>query len=408
MTDGLDTDAESVVGRQPSKYIRLRDNIMNQMDPWSATDRDLRDALRSLRDANDAAAVVTVVDVDGSAYRRPCAKFVAPADQTALGAVTAGCLDGPVADLAAEARKSGTATVATFDLTGDEWGLGLGCNGVVDLLAEPLDDSLDPLLAALDDGEAAAVCSVVESDDDAVPVGARTVVTEADSEDGNDRVSIPADILADLQSTADAVRDAGSSTTVRIKREAGGLRVFIDGIEPVPRLVLFGSQNDVHPIARFGAQAGFRVTVASPRGARADDEQFPNAYRVRAAHPTDLPALIEDPERTYVVLLSHNLVDDRLALKALLDESDVPYIGLMGPRKRFEELWAASRDDGRAFTSSELDCVSTPVGLDLGDGSPTGIAMSVVSEVLAAANGADGGRLSERAGPIHDRPDLTR
>jgi xanthine dehydrogenase accessory factor len=76
----------------------------------------------------------------------------------------------------------------------------------------------------------------------------------------------------------------------------------------------------------------------------------------------------------------------------------------MGPRERFDELRAAA---DRTFSQADLDRIATPVGLDLGDGTPMGVALSIVSEVLAAANDATGGRLSDRSGPIHPRPDLS-
>jgi xanthine dehydrogenase accessory factor len=381
---------------------------MEQDDPWSVTDRDLHDTLRSLRDADATAAVATVVGVEGSAYRRPGAKLVAPAGEDALGAITAGCLEGPVADLAADARENSAVTVETFDLMDDdEWGLGLGCNGIIDVLVEPLDDSFDPLLAALADRDPATVLTVVDSGDDDVPLGARTVVTRDGAASGDDRPGLPSDALADLRDAAANARDSGSNAALTVERDAGDLRVFVDGVEPAPDLLLFGAQNDVHSVARFGAQAGFRVTVASPRGGRASREEFPHAHRVESTHPTDVADLVDVDDRTYAVLLSHNLVDDRLALEALLDETDVPYVGLMGPRKRFDDLREDANAEGRTFTQSELDRVSTPVGLDLGDGSPNGIGMSVVSEVLAVANDTDGGRLSDQSGPVHARTDPT-
>lgn len=376
---------------------------MDDQMSWSVTDRDLHERLRSLWAADVQAAIATVVDVEGSAYRRPGAKLVAPADSETLGAITAGCLDGPIGTLATQARESGTVSVETFDLTGEEWGVGLGCNGVIDVLVEPLDDSIEPLLQALARGDSAAVLTVLQSDDETVPVGARTVLTDAVDATGEDRRAVPTDALPELRRTADAARAAGSSTLASVSRDAGDLRVFVDGIEPAPELLLFGAQQDVNAIADFGARAGFRVTVASPRGARSDTEQFPRAHRVCVTHPTETASAVEVPDRTYAVVLSHNLVDDRLALEALLDETSVPYIGLMGPRKRFEALREEAAADGRTFTEADLDRISTPVGLNLGAGSPTGIAMSIVSEVLAEANGTDGGRLSDHSGPIHPR-----
>ena len=381
---------------------------MDRDDPWSVTDRDLHDTLRSLREDSETAAVASIVNVEGSAYRRPGAKLLAPAGDDTLGAITAGCLEGPVADLAQDARDTGTVVTETFDLMDDDqWGLGLGCNGIIDVLVEPLDDSFDPLLSALGDREPATVLTVVDSHDPDVPVGARTVVTSAGARTTEDRVAIPADAVADLEDVSANASEDGTSTVLTVERTAGDLRVFVDGVTPAPELVLFGAQNDVHAVARVGADAGFRVTVASPRGARAAADQFPDAHRVVATHPADLADVVESPERTYAVLMSHNLVDDRIALETLLAETEVPYVGLMGPRERFRELREDANTDGRTFTQSDLDRVSTPVGLDLGAGGPRGIAFSIVSEVLAVSNCSDGGRLSEQSGPIHTRSDPT-
>lgn len=66
--------------------------------------------------------------------------MLVPTDGTAaVGAVTAGCLEGPVRNTATDVAAEGTPRVEVFDLTddGDSWGLGLGCNGSIDLLVEP-------------------------------------------------------------------------------------------------------------------------------------------------------------------------------------------------------------------------------------------------------------------------------
>lgn len=376
---------------------------MNRTDSWSVTDRELHDRIRLLRDSETPAALATVVDVEGSAYRRPGAKLVAT-DEGTLGAITAGCLEGPVAERAAESRAEGAVNVETYDLMDeDDWGLGMGCNGVIDVLVEPLDDSVDPLLAALADRTTAAVLTVVGSADDDVPVGARTVVTDDSQGSGTDRPGLPSDALRNLRDAAADARESGWSGTVTVAGETGDLRVFVDGVEPAPELLLFGSQNDVHAVARLGSEVGFRVTVVSARGARADPEQFPNAHRVVATRPPDVAEVVEAPERTYAVLMSHNLVDDQLALETLLSETDVPYVGLMGPRERFDEVRDGLAEQGVRLSSAQLDRVATPVGLDLGADGPTGIAMSVVAEVLAVSNDANGGRLRDASGPIHSR-----
>jgi xanthine dehydrogenase accessory factor len=134
-----------------------------------------------------------------------------------------------------------------------------------------------------------------------------------------------------------------------------------------------------------------------------DESTFPEADAVTTGHPSSLPDSVRADERTYAVVMTHNLVDDRLALETLLRETDVPYVGLMGPCERFEEIRNELDRNGAPLTQSEFDRVSTPVGLDLGAGEPVEIGLSIVSEVLAVSNGRGGGRLRDRNGPIHTR-----
>jgi xanthine dehydrogenase accessory factor len=371
-------------------------------DPLNAPTPVLYDRMRDVLAGGTDAALATVVDVEGSAYRRPGAKMLIAPDGEALGAITAGCLEGPVIDLAREVIDDGTQRLNTYDLTDDdEWGLGLGCNGVIDVLVEPLDASWQEPLDALAAGEARAVVTVLASADAGVPTGARAVV----SPDGSvtttdDRPGIASDLL----DAADAAEFAktGRAATVGVETDEGAIEAFVDGLQPPADLLLYGWQRDVHPVARFGREVGFRVTVASGRGGRADSGDFPHADRVVSTRPSELAEHVGNPGRTYAVVMSHSFLEDRLALESLLD-AGVAYVGLMGPRKRFEELREEMQADGRTLAEGELSRIATPVGLDLGGGEPAQIALSIVAEALAVKNGREGGRLGDATGPIHPR-----
>lgn len=370
--------------------------------PWSATAPEVHDALVTYRDADEPAVVASVVAVDGSAYRRPGARMLLT-DESSLGTITAGCLEGTMAELAAEVTAAGEPRVETFDLMDDDsWGLGLGCNGIIDVLLEPLDKSWDPALAELQSRRPVAILTAIESSDPAVAVGDRTTLILDGSRASPRRTALPERTVDALTKQAVEMARTGRTGTEIVETDGGTIHLVVDGIEPPPELLLFGSQNDIHPVASQGRSAGFRVTVASARGARSDLSDFPAAHGVKVVRPPDLPDLVETSERTYVVLMSHNLVDDRLALEALLSETDLPYVGLMGPRDRFEELREASE---YRFSSVDLDRIATPVGLDLGGGSPSQIGLSIVAEVLAVHNEREGGRLRDREGPIHERID---
>lgn len=371
-------------------------------DPWSVSTHDLHEALQTYRAEDSPAVVATVVEVEGSAYRRPGAMMLIDPATDSYGAITAGCLEDPVADLARDVLADGKPRVETFDLMDDdgEWGLGLGCRGIIDILLEPLDESWDPIVQSVEDREGVVTVTAIDSSDPGVSVGDRAIIADTSATESPPRSPLPTPIVEDVQDIISDVRKKAGSTSVTVTTDDGAVDLYIDCLEPAPDLLLFGSQNDIHPVAEMGRKAGFRVVIATARGAHDD---FPNAHEVKRVHPMNLAEAVVDPDRTYAVLMSHNLIDDQLGLLSLLDTT-TPYIGIMGPRERFEELRdALAADEDRELTSEELARISTPVGLDLGGGEPIQIALSIVSEALAVSNDCDGGRLKDRKGPIHPR-----
>jgi xanthine dehydrogenase accessory factor len=367
---------------------------------WGATTPRLRDALREALAEASPAALATVVAVDGSAYRRPGAKMLAPEDADSMGAITAGCLEGPVGELATRVRETGQAEVATYDLTDDEgWGMGLGCNGIVTVLVEPVDASFGPALDGL--AERTPVAMVTGLDDP--HLGARQVITEDGVHRVPERPGLPEAMIAEVRDRAERLRAAGRAGVVTVREGDSSIRVFVDGLRPAPELLVVGSQPDVNPVARLARDVGFRVTVATTRGS-VPAERFPAAETVEYTRAPDVDQVITAAPDTYAVVMTHNFVDDRLAVEALLG-TDVPYIGLMGPRERFEDMredWAA--EDVR-LPADALERIATPVGLDLGGGEPAEIALAIVSEAVAVRNERDGGRLRDHEGPIHPRLD---
>jgi xanthine dehydrogenase accessory factor len=380
-------------------------------DAGWASAADVLAHARAAVDAGETPVLATVIDVAGSAYRRPGAKMLVT-DDGGVGHVTAGCLEGEVERVAASVRADGEPRVERYDLTpaadDDVWGLGVGCNGVVDLLVEPVDEgyrrALDPVAA----GDDVGVLTVVDrpgdegDDGDGPPVGARAYYDPAAGTFDRDD-DFPATLAGRLREAVATVTDRGGADTVVVD----GTAVFVDGLRAPDDLLVCGTGNDVRPIVDAGRRAGLRTTVVGFRGATATAERFPTADAVVSTSPGRLREAdgVDLDASTYVVVATHNFVDDRLAVDELL-ASPVPYVGLMGPRERFEEMLDEFDAEGRTFSAAELDRLYTPVGLDLGDGTPGGIATSIVAEVLAVANGREPRHLRDREGPIHERSDL--
>jgi xanthine/CO dehydrogenase XdhC/CoxF family maturation factor len=174
---------------------------------------------------------------------------------------------------------------------------------------------------------------------------------------------------------------------------AGSGRVFTEVYVPPPHLIVCGASEDAIPLVGCAAAAGFRVTVVDHRSAYLAAERFPAATRLLRLRPEDdLSALPLGP-RSHVVVKMHSLAHDREWVRRLL-LTEVPYIGLLGPWKRKEQILDQIRP-------AETHRVYGPVGLDLGAEGPEQIALSIVAELLAVRSGREPRHLRSKEGAIH-------
>lgn len=374
---------------------------------WSVPETEVLHSVEQLLERGERGVLATIIGVEGSAYRRPGAKMVVPEGDEGVGHITAGCLEDEIQQLASEVLAVGEPRIETYDLRPetdeDVWGLGVGCNGVIDILLEPIDESYRPVVEAVREDRSVCVLTVVNVDDeDETQVGARAYYDPID-----DAFTVgehfPADLSDRIHEAAANLADRGRAETVSLD----GTSVFVDGIAAPMDLVVFGTGHDVAPIVEVGKQSGFQVIVVGFRSGNVTPKRFPAADAVLSTSPgrlrEDLDVDLDDD--TYAVIATHNFVDDRLTVDELL-QTNIPYIGLLGPRERFETMLEDFQAEDRTFDDSELERLYTPVGLDLGGGTPHQIAVSVISEVLAVSNDREPGHLRDREGRIHDRTDL--
>ncbi len=149
---------------------------------------------------------------------------------------------------------------------------------------------------------------------------------------------------------------------------------LVETIHPPLRLVIFGDGRDAHALRSHADLLGWDVHV------------FPAI--------TELEAAIDG--RTAAVIATHNFGRDCAALRHLLPLG-LPYVGLVGPRRRREELLLDVIDSGAA-TNSQL---FAPAGLHLAAETPQEIALSVIAEIQTVFAGGTGEHLRDRKVPIH-------
>jgi xanthine dehydrogenase accessory factor len=99
--------------------------------------KDVVDDVRAWKARGDRVAIVTVVDVKRSAPRPPGAKMAVNEQGEVSGAVSGGCVEGAVVEVAAEVLKRGEARLLHFGIAdSDAWDVGLPCGGEIDVFVE--------------------------------------------------------------------------------------------------------------------------------------------------------------------------------------------------------------------------------------------------------------------------------
>ncbi|HEY7512044.1 MAG TPA: XdhC family protein [Vicinamibacteria bacterium] len=358
------------------------------MKHWQELGQILERVLRLAR-AGQPAALATVTGIRGSAYRRPGARLLIEPDGAALGGVSGGCLEEDVREAGLQVLRTGTARVLHYETGGDDtnvWGLGLGCDGAVDIAVQAItpEDALGVWARVREmlGGEApfAIALRVVAGGG-----GHVMLVGESGRLAGG---------LDDAGAEVQAIEAA--TAAVRARRagaRATGPGTFFEALLPPPKLLVCGAGDDARPLVAAAATVGFRVLVADHRAAYATGERFPQAHAVVLARPEDASAEPPADARTCAVVMTHSLKRDAEWVRRLA-ATDVPYIGVLGPRARTERIVAG-------LPASATDRVFGPVGLDLGAEGPEQVALSILAEVLAVTAGREPRHLRERAVPVH-------
>lgn len=361
-------------------------------------------AYDAIEDTTTRTALATVVRVEGSSYRRSGARMLVLDDGTWVGGISGGCLEGDALKRARLAMARERASLVTYDTTEDDAhqiGVGLGCNGIIDVLLAPIlaGDLLNPLTVlqevVTDRRQTNVLLTISQLEGDLNGYQAGHIVRYAD------RIS-----LAGLgegpwierlnKEIQEVVRNEKSAALVLTLDDGRMLEVFAEFLLPELHVIIMGHQYDVFPLVKVVTEAGWRATiVANPTKIHRD-----LAALVSAVVPLDDFSTDLIDSYTAVVLMSHDYKTDLQNLHKVLS---APYIGMLGPRVRAEKIFDALADAGQSISEAEERRIFAPAGLDIGAITPEEIALSMVAEIRAVFSGRTGKSLRERVSTIHER-----
>ncbi|GIX31990.1 MAG: xanthine and CO dehydrogenase family maturation factor XdhC/CoxF family protein [Porticoccaceae bacterium] len=303
-----------------------------------------------------------VVAKERSSYRRPGAlMLVSPLGRT-LGLVSGGCLEADVALRARRALEFGRAEYVVYD-SAEEGNiaaeLGLGCNGRVGVLVEPVGPVQRRLLACLRQRMAAGEASVL--------------IWRIDPRGGTGALAALADPALAVLEAAEAPPDLAPPADRHELVERDGQLYSLVRILPPVRLLVAGGGIDARPLVAFAAALGWRVAVADHRTIYARPADFPGAEWILRAPPEEA----ELPPCDAACVMTHNLDLDARWIARLRRVAGLRYLGLLGPVERRREVLARA---GIAPGDPWAEGVRGPMGLHIGGELPESVALSTLAE----------------------------
>ncbi|MEZ2334863.1 XdhC family protein [Mucilaginibacter sp. RCC_168] len=346
-------------------------------------------------------ALATVVLVEGSAYRRAGARMLITEDGQLTGAISGGCLEGDALRKARMVIMQQEPLLVTYDTMDDDdakLGVGLGCNGIIHILIEPVNDhKINPIIllkAAITARDNAVLVTLFSLEDRKAPQpGSCLYLT-------NDQI-LP-NGLAILPYKNELLEDAKNALNSRrsVITAYQGYTAFVECIKPLISLVILGAGNDAIPLTRMAAILGWNITVVDGRPNYASVERFPSAKKLVIAKPEKVLESLEINEWTAFVLMTHNYNYEIAFMKDLLPVNP-SYIGILGPRKKLERMLDELEENGAVITERNLETIHGPVGLDIGSETAEEIALSIIAEIKAVFTKRNGRSLKYKTTLIH-------
>lgn len=297
--------------------------------------------------------LVTVVDLNGSSYRKPGVRMLISSNDTSVGAVSGGCVEKEIIRRAQSVFKDNIAKIITYDGR-----YRLGCEGVLYILIEPLQITKHfrtLFLNAIENRESIKIDSYFITKDE-VKGNYGSVITY------NNQQQVAISNSFDIKQTKDK-------------------KVFSQELKPLFKLIIIGGEHDAVKLCEIASNLGWQIEVYTSIKDSKSQLDFPGSFSVKGTTPETITfSSIE--ENTAIVLMNHSFVQD-LKYLVKLSKYKPQYIGIIGAPKRREKLFNQLFEYVPDLEEEFLDTIFTPAGLHIGATTPEEIAISIIAEILA-------------------------
>jgi len=355
------------------------------------------------RTSSEKSAIAQVVRVEESSYRREGARMLVFESGVFEGGISGGCLEGDALKRSQMAILKEEPSIVTYDTSKDDEnqiGVGLGCNGIIDVLISPITSEnntielLEKCIASRKSHILVTVTSTNETDEGILLGHTYYYDTVTQTLGGCDHTELKNTLLKDIA----IVLETKKSRSFHYVIGALEISAFIELIPPQFHLAIFGDNYDVYPMIDVAKVLDWEVSLIGNLQ-KLKKDKLDSVMHIYSKNEDKLPQI---DDRTAVVLMAHDYKTDFANLEKIL-QTPTPYIASLGPKKRFEKMKTDFLNAGTPITDEQLQRIFAPCGLEIGANTPEEIATSIFAEILGVFSGKKGGMLRNKQMPIHER-----
>lgn len=344
-------------------------------------------------------ALGTVVKVEGSAYRRIGARILVSESGQWVGGISGGCLEGDALKRAKIAILKEESSIVTYDTREEDEhqiGIGLGCNGLIEVLFIPIkfDDDKNQVefFKQIVDKRVPTILLQILSTNNGNHRFCGQFFTQENLNELAQKIEIP---LEQIQESVNTVFYKRKSNIFKLNNPNNeSYEILFEHIRPKLKLICAGDNYDVHAMVNVAHELGWEIHLIGKT------RKVTKSLLQKVTSFTDIQNAnnLKTDNYTAVVLMSHDYKIDFNLLKLFLVKNLV-YIGLLGPKKRMFKM----NDAMIGYDLEKQDYLYSPIGLDIGAETPEEIALTIAAEIIAVFRNRNGQFLKNRVGSIHDR-----
>lgn len=311
--------------------------------------------------------LASLVDLNGSSYRKPGVRMLIAENGETVGAVSGGCVEKEIALQAQNVFRTGQALSIQYDGR-----FRLGCEGILHLLIEPMEietTDIEKLVSAVRSRKPIEISTFYE-------------LNLGNNKEAGSFIDLDHEVI-----------------NLKLGHIPKGSFVFQQRLDPIFELFIFGAEHDSAILTNMASKLGWQVTVIVPADEQKTIDYFDGAYVLKALLMDEVSSL-DIGTHAAVLLMTHSISKDVQYLTQLTAFRPM-YFGLLGPAHRRERLIEQLLEFRPETEDAFIEGLSGPAGLDIGAQSASEIALSILSEILAVIRNKDGRPLRLKNGAIH-------